>query len=298
MNIAFTQNKESQFCLIFLCAYLIGIYLNMNTKSPKSTLQQLQEGRLFFFQFSMFLLRLDFKNFSLGIVSKLSVQVLVLVSTLLPVKVLLFLAPNQPFQGIVAELFESKSQLVIFLCILMIFVMFFSYLFSKLAANISDAKINMIVDMSKVKIDKYNIKKIKNKIDLCMSAISSGLFLVLCLILVFLVYSDLLFIVAVISALSFILLLVAEHGRLPILRTFDKKPNKIFMTISNCIFLISFYFIVYDALVNEVDRSLIEMVIGLVLIRQSSMLIAKLCTSIVQLNLKNKMVLELLKVSE
>ena len=270
----------------------------MNTQPPQSIFQQLREGQLFFFKFSAFLLKLDFKDFSFGVVYKFSVQVLSFISMLLPLKILLFLSPKQQLVGIAAEIFEDKTQLILFLCVLLVFFMAASYLFVKLSSSISNKKLDKIVSLSTEELGKHKIKNIKNKIQICISNYSSFLLLVIFFTFLFFIYSELLLIAVLVSLFSLVLLFVDDIYKFSIFEKMNESPKEVFNKITNFIFLTSFAFIVFDALNNEGSRSFIEMIIGLVLIRQASTMLGKLCISIVQLNKNKKVVLELLEASE
>lgn len=281
-----------------LYSLLIGHYPKMNNQPLPSIFQQLREGQLFFFKFSAFLLKLDFKDFSFGVVYKFSVQVLSFISMLLPLKILLFLSPKQQLVGIAAEIFEDKTQLILFLCVLLVFFMAASYLFVKLSSSISNKKLDKIVSLSTEELGKHKIKNIKNKIQICISNYSSFLLLVIFFTFLFFIYSELLLIAVLVSLFSLVLLFADDIYKFSIFEKMNESPKEVFNKITNFIFLTSFAFIVFDALNNEGSRSFIEMIIGLVLIRQASTMLGKLCISIVQLNKNKKVVLELLEASE
>ena len=267
----------------------------MNNEPTKGVLEKLDEGQKFFFKFSRCLQKLDFKDFSLGVIYKFLVQTLSLVATLLPIKILLFLAPNRNVPEILVEFFDTKSQFVISLCCLMFVFMFLAYVFSKLAARITKIKVNKIVSMSKTKVVKHKIRK---TIDNCMMIYSSSLFLVCCMALEIIVYIDLVFILTVVLLITFVVLSAEKNNKIPVLKTITNPPYKLFSNIAQFLFIGSFLFIVYDVLVNEVQRSFIELIVGLILLRQSSMLISKICSLLVELDLKKERSLELIKAVE
>ena len=266
----------------------------MNAQLPKSTLQKLSEGKVFFFKFSRLLLTLDFKDFGLGVMYRLLVQVLTLVAALLPIKILLFLAPNRPMPDILAEFFDSKGQLVIALCVLMFAFIFLAYFFSKLATKISDVKVNKIVAKLKTVSIKSKTKRIKKSVDACLLISSSGLFVMCCVTLEFFVYRDLLFILMAALFISFMVFLAEKNGRFDALKTMKIPLYKLFGNIAKSIFIMAFLFIVYDVLINEVGRSFIELIVGLILIRQSSMLIAMICSTFTELDKEKQLMEELL----
>jgi len=247
----------------------------MKTQSTKPIFLQLVEGGKFFFKFSKLLQKLDFKNFSLGVMYTFLVQVLTLVAALLPIKILLLLTPSYAMPEIMAELFDSKDQLIACLCFVMFLFMFLVYMFSRIATKITDEKVNEILDMSKAKIEKSKATKI---IDTSMTIYSSSLFLGCCLILEFFVYRELMFILAAMLSICFIALLAEKYGKTPVLQKIDIPSRKLFNNVAYFLFIGSFLFIVYDVLVNEVSRSFIELILGLILIRQSSMLMAQICS--------------------
>jgi len=267
----------------------------MNNQPTKGVLEKLDGGQEFFFKFSRCLQKLDFKDFSLGVMYKFLVQTLTLVATLLPIKILLFLAPNRNVPEILVEFFDTKSQFVISLCFLMFVFMFLAYVFSKLAARITKIKVNKIVNMSKVKIAKHKTRK---TIDNCMMICSSGLFLVCCMVLEIIIYIDLVFILVVVLLITFVVFSAEKNNKISVLKTIAIPPYKLFSNIAQVLFIGSFLFIVYDVLVNEVHRSFIELIVGLILLRQSSTLISKICSSLVELGSNKGLSLSLIKAVE
>lgn len=254
----------------------------MKSELSKAVLQKLSNGGAFFFMFSKFLLRLDCKDFTLGVMYQSLMQVLALIAALLPIKILLFLAPNRPVPEVVADFFHNKEEFVIFLCVCMFIFMCLAYWFSKLVTKIAEKKVRKIV--AKSKEDNIKIKEVTSIVNTCMLVCSSSVLFILFVGFELVVYRDLVYILLVVLLVSFTVLLAEKNGKLSVFQAKVVPPYKLFSGIARFLFIGSFLFIVYDVLVNEVNRSFIELIVGLVLIRQSSMLVASVCSSLVKLD--------------
>ncbi|WP_432472020.1 hypothetical protein [Amphritea sp. HPY] len=268
----------------------------MSDNSSGSVFRQLVEGKLFFLSFSMFLMKLDFKGFVLGVLYKLLAKVLIFISMILPIKIILFLAPAQEVPGILSQYFENKVQFVGLLCVLMLIFMVLSSLFSKLAVNVSKTKVDKIANISKKEFGVEAIEKIKKNVDICMLSHALFLFCLSCSITVYFIYPELLlvfFLVLVISAIFFMAVGRYEHSTL---QRFNESPDKMLNGIAKLIFLTSFFYIVYDSIFNSSALELILMVVGLIMIRQSGLLISQLLLLMIKFNKISKPALKLLEV--
>jgi len=270
----------------------------MNNQSSKSLFLRLKEGQLFFFQFFLFLLKLDFKNFSCGVACQLSAKVFEFIAMFLPLKILLFLSPSQKLIEMTPKIFEGKNQFIIFLCVLALFFTALPFLFSKLSTKIVIKNLNKIISVTTVRIDKKNIENTKIKIRLCISNCTSLLLLAVLSVPLYFVYSELLFIGLVALSLSLTFLFLIHIYPLSILKKFNEVPKKTFNIISQFIFLFSFGFIIFDALTHTGSRILIQMVIGLILTRRMSNIISQLGSAIIQLNNNKEFALELMRTNQ
>jgi len=266
--------------------------------SKNNTLQKLKDGQNSFFEFSMYLLRLDFKDFSLGVAYNLAVKVLTFISVLLPIKILLFLAPNQKLPEVLASFFEDKNQLVIFLCFLMIIFMIFASFFSKRITRISAEKVTKIVDRSVMAISKSDIKAIKKRTDACMMTYASVSFLTLCLVLEYFVYPELLLVFFILLVVFYLFLQAFGKGKLSIPIVVNAPSVKIIKSLTKGIFLGLFFYIIYDVLINNASHSFIELILGLLLIRQANALLGMYCLSMVQFGNKENLIKAIIRSSE
>lgn len=225
-----------------------------------------------------YLIRLDKKDFILAVFSKFSVRILNSVAMILPIKIILFLAPGQNMPAILQSWFKSQTQFVLFLCVLTIVIFILAKIFEKVVDLVVKKKVYKIIVISDglTKKQKRQVKQIVNK---CITAVAAGLFALSLMCVVGWLYLELL----LVFWLSFAIIFIAYHfiiKRLEFKRVKYELVKLLSMGAELCFFGVFFY-IVYSSLVFGIGESFIIMVVSLILMRQSSMAAGQFSSSLV-----------------
>lgn len=256
----------------------------MNQDASTSVYENLSEGIKFHIGFSKLLLEIDSGDFILGIIYRFLNMVFTFISMIFPVKVILFLSPEQGVPNFLYPYFDNKTEYIGFLCVVMSILIVVSYVFSNLVKRISKSKVDKILAYANVNLPKKRVKKIKRVIDMCISMISLLLFILVCSVVLLFVYLELLVIgVLLIVGSVFIFFMVDRYTLIGIERI-NKKPSVAIELIGNSIFISSFFYIVYDALINKSEVDLIVMVVGLIAVRKLSSMLSRILILSISIN--------------
>jgi hypothetical protein len=225
-----------------------------------------------FYQAICYLVRLDKKDFILAVFSKFSVRLLNSVATILPIKIILFLAPGQNMPTMLQSWFKTQTQFVLFLCVLTIVFFILAKVFEKVVELVVKKKVYKIL-VTGDGLSKRQKKQVKQVVNKCITAVAAGLFALCLMCVVGWLYLELLFVFWV----CFILISTAFNF---IIRVLDLKRIKyesvklINMGAELCFYGVFFY-IVYMSLVLGIDQSFVVVVVSLILMRQSSVAIGR-----------------------
>ncbi len=252
----------------------------MNSKNNHGVISLILAVLAKFYESVSHLFRLDNKSFALAVFSKLSMRVLNFVAMVLPVKILLFLAPGQNIPTILSPWFDSKEQLVFVLCFLTVVTFIFANVFEKIVELAVKKKVYKIVANGDG-LKQKQTNKIRQIVNKCIAAVAAGVFFVILIIIVSLIYPELI----VVFWIGFALLCVVCHFimKRPDLKYLMNKPYKLFNMGFNICFFGVFFYMVFDSLVLGVEHSFIIMIISLILMRQGSTALSQFSLSLVDI---------------
>lgn len=268
--------------------------MKINNKNITSSFYQIYDGYIFLLEFSKFLLIVDKKNFLLSIFYKSSLQVLNFICMLLPLKIILFLSPNQSLNEKLITTFNTKENLIISLCLLFLFFLGTTKILTNLILKSAAEKVDKIVKISNKSIGDYRAQKIRNKIRTCSSCFSSIVLIFIFFVGISLVYRELAVITIISILLSASFLKATKNLSLENSHQQKKDSKSIINFHAELIFFASFSYVVISGLLKPQDVIFFNLVIGMLLTRQITGLVSQLGKSLITLNNKNNFIIELL----
>ncbi len=243
---------------------------SMNSENNKQELtvwQLTQRVLAKIYQAVCYLIILDKKVFLLAVFSKFSMKALNSIAMILPIKIMLFLAPGQTVPDFLQSWFKSHGQFVLFLCFLTVLFLILSKLFEQIVEVTIRRKVRKIVTQNEG-LSKKQKKQVREIVNKCIIAVSAALFVLCFMLILSWLYPALLLVFWACIAIIFIALHITNN-RL-VLNQVKENSAKFFNMIAELSFFIVFFYIVYEAMIIEAGHGFIVMILSLIIMRQCS----------------------------
>ncbi len=245
-------------------------HTSMNSENIKQELAVWQLTQRVFasvYEAVCYLIILDKKAFFFAVFSKFSTKGLNSLAAILPIKIMLFLAPGQKVPVFLQSWFSSHGQFVLFLCVLTVLFLILSKVLEKTVEITIRRKVRKIVTQNKdlSKKQKRQVRQIVNK---CIIAVSAALFVICFMLILGWLYPALVLVYLTCIAIIFVALHIINNSRL--FTHVKGNPTKFFNLVGELNFFIVFFYIVYEATIIGAGHSFIVMILSLIIMRQCS----------------------------
>ncbi len=245
-------------------------HTSMNSENDKQELtvwQLTQRVLVRIYQAVCYLIILDKKAYFLAVFSKFSMNALNSIAMILPIKIMLFLAPGQKVPDFLQSWFKSHGQFVLFLCFLTVLFLILSKVFEQIVEVTIRRKVRKIVTQNEG-LSKKQKKQVRQIVNKCIIAVSAALFVICFMLILGWLYPALVLVYLTCIAIIFVALHIINNSRL--FKHVKGNPTKYFNLVGELIFFIVFFYIVYEAMIIEAGHSFIVMILSLIIMRQCS----------------------------